>query len=87
MPDARVKFIQFTPHFLKSFQKLPASVQKLAKEKDELFRENPFDARLHTHKLKGELSGTWSYSVNPATRETPAAGGRAGESPSSTLPN
>lgn len=64
MPNNRIKQIHFSPHFFKSFYKLPKSIQNLAKKKDEIFRKNPFDLRLHTHKLKGELLGTWSYSVN-----------------------
>ncbi len=61
MQSARVKFAHFTPYFLKSFQKLPRSIQALAKKKDDCFRNNPFDTRLRTHKLKGELTGVWAY--------------------------
>lgn len=64
MPKVKIEKIHFTPRFFKSFEKLPYSVQKIAKKKDKLFRQNPFDPRLHTHKLKGELSGAWSYYVN-----------------------
>ena len=64
MANVRVKNIHFAPRFLKSFSKLPLSVQKIAKKKDGWFRVDPFDDRLRTHKLKGELSGAWSYSVN-----------------------
>ncbi len=28
-----------------------------------LFRDNPFDLRLETHKLHGRLQGFWSFSV------------------------
>ncbi|MEK6732611.1 MAG: type II toxin-antitoxin system mRNA interferase toxin, RelE/StbE family [Candidatus Omnitrophota bacterium] len=68
MQQNRVKFVHYTPHFLRSFQKLPAGIQALARLKDELFCGDSFDPRLHTHKLKGELSGFWSYSVNYAYR-------------------
>ena len=64
MPNAHIKFIHFTPHFLKSFQKLHPHIQKLAKKKEALFLENPFNHRLRTHKLKGELSGSWAYSID-----------------------
>lgn len=64
MPSARIKSVNFSPHFFKSFQRLPRSVQTQAKQKDEWFRQNPFDRRLRTHKLKGELSGAWAYSIN-----------------------
>lgn len=64
MPNDRIKRIHFTRRFFKSFEKLPPSVQELAKKKDKWFRNNPFDRRLHTHKLKGELAGAWAYAVN-----------------------
>ncbi len=64
MPSVRIKHVHVAPRFFKSFAKLPTSVQQLAKEKDAIFRANPFDPRLRTHKLKGELTGAWSYSVN-----------------------
>ena len=64
MPSVRIKSVNFSPHFFKSFQRLPRPVQAQAKKKDEWFRHNPFDQRLRTHQLKGELSGAWAYSIN-----------------------
>jgi len=64
MPNVRIRTIHFTPRFLKSITRLPDPIQELAKKKDGWFRANPFDKRLHTHKLKGDLAGIWSYSVN-----------------------
>ena len=64
MKNVHIKFVYFTPHFLRAFHKLPRNVQSLAKKKDGWFRVNPFDSRLRTHKLKGELNGVWAYSVN-----------------------
>lgn len=64
MPSIRIRQIHFTPHFFRAFRKLPHLVQARAKKKDQMFRATPFDTRLHTHKLKGELTGAWSYSVN-----------------------
>ena len=68
MPSVRIKQVHVSPRFLKSFAKLPASVQALAKEKDAWFRANPFDSRLRTHKLKGELAGAWAYSIHYSYR-------------------
>ncbi len=68
MQSVQVKFVHFTPHFLRSFQKLPRSIQTLTKKKDDWFRNDPFDTRLRTHKLKGELTGVWAYSVNQEYR-------------------
>ena len=64
MPSVRIKFVHFSPHFFKSLQRLPRSIQTQAKKKDDWFHQNHFDPRLHTHKLKGELSGVWAYSIN-----------------------
>ncbi len=56
--------VHITSEFKRSFRKLPANIQDLAEKKDRWFRCNSLDARLHTHKLKGELEGYWSYSIN-----------------------
>ena len=56
--------IHSTSEFEKSFRKLPQHIQNLAEKKDIWFRKDAFDPRLHTHKLKGELEGYWSYYVN-----------------------
>ena len=64
MVHAQVKHVHVAPRFFKSFERLPASIQRLATEKDALFRANPSDPRLRTHKLKGALEGAWAYSVN-----------------------
>ncbi|PIU68019.1 MAG: type II toxin-antitoxin system mRNA interferase toxin, RelE/StbE family [Armatimonadetes bacterium CG07_land_8_20_14_0_80_40_9] len=64
MREFKIKKIHFAPRFFKSFEKLHDSVKTMAKKKDKLFRINPFDPKLHTHKLKGKLSGAWSYYIN-----------------------
>ena len=56
--------VHVTPHFQRAFRTLPPAIQALATEKDQIFRANPFDARLKTHTLKGRLKGLWSYSVD-----------------------
>ena len=47
-----------------SYKKIPKHLQKKTVEKNLLFRCNPLDKRLETHKLSGKLSGYWSYSVD-----------------------
>lgn len=59
-----VSKVHTTSDFEKSFHKLPIYIQNLAIKKDKWFRKDAFDRRLHTHKLKGELEGYWSYSIN-----------------------
>ena len=53
-----------TARFLKSLKRLPRSVQQKGEERDGIFRKNPFDSRLDTHKLHGRFQGFWAYSVD-----------------------
>ena len=50
--------------FLKSLKRLPRRIQDKAEECHNIFRANPFDPRLDTHKLHGRLQGFWAYSVD-----------------------
>lgn len=56
--------ILYWPKFAKYFKKLPVEIQKIAVEKEKIFRRYPFDPVLKTHKLHGELGEHWSFSVN-----------------------
>ncbi len=53
-----------TRTFAKNYRKLPRRVRILASEKCEIFRKNPFEPTLRTHKLKGELAGYFAFSIN-----------------------
>lgn len=64
MPRRPITTVQTTSDFEKAFRRLPANLQALAEKKDQWFRANAFDPRLHTHQLKGALDGFCSYSVN-----------------------
>lgn len=57
-----------TKQFQKSFKKLSKDIQKVAIQKDQIFRNNPFSPRLKTHKLRGKLSKFYSYSVKYSYR-------------------
>lgn len=50
--------------FLKSVTKLPQSVKKKIQKKDIIFRKNPFDKQLNTHKLHGRFNEYWAYSID-----------------------
>lgn len=52
-----------TNKFFKEYKKLPLRIKLLAEKKEGIFRRDPFDRRLKTHKLKGELSEFYSFSV------------------------
>ena len=45
--------IFYSPRFGKLYRRLPAHLQQSAEEKELVFRTDPFDPRLDTHKLGG----------------------------------
>lgn len=47
--------IQYLPKFARQYKKLPREIQELAEKRVLIFRSNPFDSRLKTHKLTGRL--------------------------------
>ncbi len=56
--------ILYLPKFARQYKKLPDNIKDLAEEKEKIFRQDPFDKRLKTHKLRGELKGYLSFSIN-----------------------
>ena len=56
--------IVLLPRFEREFKRLPTDIKKLAETKEKLFRVDPFDPRLKTHKLHGEMEEFWSFSLN-----------------------
>ena len=57
-----------TSQFKKSYKKLPNFIKKKAEQKDKIFRQQPFDSVLVTHKLRGKLKNYCSYSVDDKYR-------------------
>ena len=47
---------------------LPKHIKKSAEEKESIFRKNPFDPRLNTHKLSGRFDGFWAFSIGQKYR-------------------
>jgi len=60
--------IYYSSKFAREYKKLAKSIKKTAQEKEKIFRADPFDSRLKTHKLKGSLAGFWSFSINDRYR-------------------
>lgn len=60
--------IYYHPRFAHSYRKLPLEIQERAEERVGMFRANPFDSRLDTHKLHGRLSGQWSFWITGKIR-------------------
>jgi len=64
----KVSKIHYTSCYLKNYAKLPQYVQNIQDKKEQWFRANPFDIRLETHGLQGDLKGFYSYSVTRSHR-------------------
>ncbi len=56
--------IEYSPRFTKQYRRLPKNVQYASEKKEDIFRENPFDHRLKTHKLHGSWEGYWAFSID-----------------------
>lgn len=59
-----LKKVKYSPAFLKGFKRFPKNQLKFLAQKEKIFLQNPFDPRLKTHKLKGELSDFYSFSIS-----------------------
>ncbi len=56
--------IAYSPRFRKQFKKLPKEVKEKALICEKLFRRNPFDPKLKTHKLHGTMKEYWAFSIS-----------------------
>lgn len=56
--------IYYSSKFEKEYRQLPVKIKLLAERREEIFRKDPFDSRLKTHKLKGRLSQFYAFSVD-----------------------
>lgn len=50
--------------FRRSYYGLDEQIKAQAEESVALFRRDPFNVRLDTHRLRGKLKKQWSFSVN-----------------------
>lgn len=55
--------IIYSSKFAREYKKLPKKVKLIAEKKEIIFRGNPFDKTLKTHKLHGRLRDFWSFSA------------------------
>ena len=60
--------IEYSRKFLKQAAKLPAPIIDQAQNKEVIFKANPFDARLGTHKLHGKDRELWAFSITDSYR-------------------
>ena len=60
--------VYITSKSKKAYKRLPKRIKEKAKEREKIFRENPFDTRLETHPLKGKYRAYWAFSVDRSYR-------------------
>jgi len=60
--------IRYSPKFGRQYKSLPKEVKIRAEKREAIFRKNPFDPRLKTHKLHGSQEGFMSFSVDYSYR-------------------
>lgn len=56
--------IEYSTHFEDSYKKLTHAIQKKAEDSEQVFRKDPFDPRLKTHKLHGKLREFYSFPID-----------------------
>ena len=56
--------IIYSTKFAKEYKRLPLKVKKLAEKKEIIFRKDPFEPSLKTHKLTGKLKEYYSFSID-----------------------
>ena len=60
--------IRYSPKFSRQYKKLSQEIRENAERKERIFRKNPFDPCLKTHKLHGSDEGFMAFSVNYSFR-------------------
>ena len=60
--------VEYTSHFTMAYRKMTLEVRKLSEQKEIIFKKNPLDSRLKSHKLHGKLKNFYSLSVNSKIR-------------------
>lgn len=58
-----IKHVYYATGFKKALDKLASAEKDRAKNKLQLFRRDPFNPQLKTHKLSGKLQQYWSFSI------------------------
>ncbi|MDP3962305.1 MAG: type II toxin-antitoxin system mRNA interferase toxin, RelE/StbE family [bacterium] len=56
--------IAYSAKFIKQYRKMSGEIKGVAEKKENIFRSNPFDPSLKTHKLNGRFEGFWAFSIN-----------------------
>jgi len=56
--------IHTSSKFDRKYKKLPRNIKVKSETKEKIFKNNPFDPRLDTHKLHGKDKMCWSFSID-----------------------
>jgi addiction module RelE/StbE family toxin len=56
--------VLYAQKFVHEYKKLLPQMKVLIQEREAVFKANPFDFALRTHKLHGRLRDLWSFSVD-----------------------
>lgn len=56
--------IYYSSKFAKEYKKLPLKVKLSAEKREKVFRKDPFNPSLKTHKLTGKLKDYHSFSLD-----------------------
>lgn len=56
--------IVYSKKFVSKYKKLSPELVRLAEKKEKIFKKDPFDSRLRTHKLTGALKRYWAFSLD-----------------------
>lgn len=60
--------IYLTSKFKKTYKRLPKQIKEKAKKREEIFRQNPFNPLLETHRLHGKYKDYWAFSIDKSYR-------------------
>lgn len=60
----KIAEILYSPEFIKNWRKLPKTIQEKAIKKERLFKQDAFSSQLKTHKLAGNMSHLWAFSID-----------------------
>ena len=64
----KIKQIYYSNKFAKCFKKINQKDRLLIDKREKIFKQNPFDPKLKTHKLTGKLKEFWAFSITHSER-------------------
>jgi len=60
--------IYYSTKFEREYRRLSLTIKKKAEKQEQIFRKDPFDKRLKTHKLSGSFKDFWAFSIDQKYR-------------------